>query len=408
MPSRAFSASRKQIASWSSDFGAAGPTSIRSAPGLRQAQQPSVDAMVVDDDVGRLETALTAHAHERRITWAGADDVDTRSIHGSCQSGTLTRVGCAQRLSYRTSSSSSVLLRIQCRGQPPAETVRDRSRDRSIERRTDAGAVERRDDGQQLERAIALGSAMAPSGSWHPPPSAVTSARSAASARPPPRRAIARSAARRPRRRRGSRWQQYPDRGPERTGRLESPPRCDRRSRAGGGRRRRAPGRRIRRRRACQARVHVAANGRERRAGKERRQLRDAPDAAGADGCAPSESCERVGARATGPCTAAGARARRADPRAAGRPRRSSPSGSTTGMSFALWTARSTSPRSSASSISLTNSRLLSSPGTRRVLRPIAGRRDDDDLGPGAGRAQAIATRRAPATARAGCRACRS
>ena len=53
------------------------------------------------------------------------------------------------------------------------------------------------------------------------------------------------------------------------------------------------------------------------------------------------------------------ARARRAGPRAAAPPRPREPSGSSDGMSFALWTARSTSPRRSASSISLTNRRFV-------------------------------------------------
>jgi hypothetical protein len=39
-------------------------------------------AMVVHHDLRRLETTLATHAHERRITGAGADDIDTRSIHG--------------------------------------------------------------------------------------------------------------------------------------------------------------------------------------------------------------------------------------------------------------------------------------------------------------------------------------
>ena len=52
------------------------------------------------------------------------------------------------------------------------------------------------------------------------------------------------------------------------------------------------------------------------------------------------------------------ARSRRADPRAAGPPATVRPSGSTADMSFALCTARSIAPPSSASSISLTKSRL--------------------------------------------------
>ena len=43
--------------------------------GPRAAQQPRMDAMVVDDHVGGLEVALAADADERRIPGSGADDV---------------------------------------------------------------------------------------------------------------------------------------------------------------------------------------------------------------------------------------------------------------------------------------------------------------------------------------------
>ena len=120
-PSRAFSASRKQIASWSSGFGAAGPTSIRSAPGCASAAA-GVHAMVVDDDVRRLEAPLAAHAHERRITGAGADDVDARSIHGS--SVVVRRSGSrclAPNVRIELVEQSPRPVRVQRVGEPLAE-----------------------------------------------------------------------------------------------------------------------------------------------------------------------------------------------------------------------------------------------------------------------------------------------
>jgi hypothetical protein len=42
---------------------------------LGTAEEPRVDPMVIDDDVGGLQIALAANAHERRIARARADDV---------------------------------------------------------------------------------------------------------------------------------------------------------------------------------------------------------------------------------------------------------------------------------------------------------------------------------------------
>ncbi len=78
--------------------------------GLREAQQPSVDAMVVDDDVRCLKTALPADADERRIAGAGTDDVDTRSIH-SCPA-------LASRLRPDRLQQLASALCIQCGGEP--------------------------------------------------------------------------------------------------------------------------------------------------------------------------------------------------------------------------------------------------------------------------------------------------
>ena len=107
----------------------------------------------------------------------------------------------------------------------------------------------------------------------------------------------------------------------------------------------------------AQARIDVAANRCERGLREDGGKLRDAPHAARADprhlAHASKRGVEVLDARAV-----AAARARRADLRAAAPPRLSSSSGSTADMSFALCTAMSTSRARSASSISLTNSRL--------------------------------------------------
>ena len=68
----------------------------------------------------------------------------------------------------------------------------------------------------------------------------------------------------------------------------------------------------------------------------------------------------------------------------------SSPSGRLAGMSFALWTARSMSPLSRASSISFTKSRLVPDSDSGAALEPIAARLDDDDLDARACRLQAV------------------
>ena len=121
--------------------------------------------MVVDDDVGGLQTALAAHADERRITGAGADDVDTRSVHGHLhlQSSTLASA-LVQRVAAPSASSARRADRAELRirgGRAPIAA-------------TDSRPVERRDD-RRASRAFAiLSTAMAPSGSWQPPPSAAT------------------------------------------------------------------------------------------------------------------------------------------------------------------------------------------------------------------------------------------
>ena len=96
----------------------------------------------------------------------------------------------------------------------------------------------------------------------------------------------------------------------------------------------------------AQPRVEIAADRLEPGAGKQRVELRDAPDAAGPD----SRRAAR-GARLTvvnTRCRAArsAGRPRRADPHGAAPRRASSPAGSTAGRSLLLCTARSISPAS--------------------------------------------------------------
>ena len=140
-------------------------------------------------------------------------------------------------------------------------------------------------------------------------------------------------------------------------------------------------------------RVHVAADGSER--GSWQREAPVAPRAARCP-CRCSRPVQTAPTRPTRRRDPRGkggdveARSRPADLPAAGTPPRASPSGSSTGRSFALCTARSASPRRSASSSSLTNWRLLSSPATGACCESIAGRRDDDDLGARAGRAKPV------------------
>ena len=120
---------------------------------LREAQQAAVHAMVEDDDVGRLEATLAAHAHERGVTGAGTDDVDTRSIHGS----TLDAVALSRaNVPYRLSSSRSPRpVRVERVGESPAEPPGSAAGP-LIDCRDGADPIERRDDGHQVEHAVVL------------------------------------------------------------------------------------------------------------------------------------------------------------------------------------------------------------------------------------------------------------
>ena len=108
----------------------------------------------------------------------------------------------------------------------------------------------------------------------------------------------------------------------------------------------------------AQPRIEIAADRQERGAREQPRELRDAPDAARADARRAARALGRRPRASDAASAAPAARPRRADPRAAARRRSRARPGSTAGMSLLLWTARSISPASSASSISFTNSRL--------------------------------------------------
>ena len=288
--------------------------------------------MVEHDDVRRLEAPLTAYAHERRITGAGADDVDTRSIHGSCR----TRDSFESRACFaparpfgiepNSSSNSPRALRVERLGEPPAELRRDR---RGPTHRTahDADPIERRDDGQHLERRRRA--------RWRWRRAAADTRRRA------PRRALVRPRAPVPPARRAARQR--------RPGRLVVEADLSGNNTLTGGRNAlidRNRGAEMRspnpsRRRPAQASTSASnppASSLARRVstlprmganvapGEERRQLRHPPHAARADGRAPSASRAsgvghgRPGSRAVGE-----ARSRPGHLPAAGRRRRSAP-----------------------------------------------------------------------------------
>ncbi len=65
---------------------------LRVRPG--GTQQPRVDAVIVDDDVGRFEVALAANGDQRRIAGARSDDVDAGLFHWNdlrCSFGSRSR-----------------------------------------------------------------------------------------------------------------------------------------------------------------------------------------------------------------------------------------------------------------------------------------------------------------------------
>ncbi len=74
--------------------------------GLRQAQQASMHAMVVNHDIRRLQKPAPAHGDERRVAGAGADDEYARLFHGYFRSSTELS---ARRIVSRMSRAPSLI-----------------------------------------------------------------------------------------------------------------------------------------------------------------------------------------------------------------------------------------------------------------------------------------------------------
>ena len=365
-------------------------------------------AMVEHDDVRRLEAALAAYAHERRVTGSGTNDVDTRSIHGSCRSDADQSRRCRARerpLSNFVEQVAAPRPR-PARRRAAGRVRRDRLRDHSSNaaRRESHQATRRRPAGGAFHRArwrrrrAAIDTRrLAPRRALVRPPAPVPPARSCSPQRRPGRLVVKANLSGNNTLTRGRNALIDWNRG--RDSMAEAQP-----SEAGAGEHERAesPGIEL-----GQAGIDVAANGRERRPGEERCELRHPPHAAGSRWWRPVQPCEGVGQ---------GRRGREASgstipSRASSRGRQAatvSPSGNSTGRSFALWTATSASPRRSASSSSFTNWRLLSSPGTDACCdrSPVVVMTMNLGLVPRPRAADR--RRRAPATARAGFRAWRS
>ena len=136
--------------------------------GASEPQQARRNAVVVDHDVGAFEIAPAAHADQRRVAGAGADDVHARLVHDVEQS-------CPGSVSRRSGRA-----RAWCRSPWPPRATR-RCRELRPRRHDVRRATPRRLERRARRAAI---SANTPSGSWHPPPSATTTACSAASADP--------------------------------------------------------------------------------------------------------------------------------------------------------------------------------------------------------------------------------
>ena len=229
---------------------------------------------------------------------------------------------CSHRL-HLVEQLPRALCRERC-GQTPAEIRRDRTTDRSSSAARSAcrRATRRRPAARAFPRVR-----------WRWRRAAADTRRRArrrAPVRPrapgrPPRRESRGARPGPPRRPSESQWQRYPDPGLERTVRLESGPRCGRRTPAGGGPRRPAPARRTRPRpawraacRRCPESVRTSPRRGEAPVAPTRRTL-PVPMIAPS-----SEPGERVG-HASGDRAGGEARARRVHLLSAGTPRRPVP-----------------------------------------------------------------------------------
>ncbi len=325
------------MASWSSGRGAAAPTSIRSASRRAAPQQPGMDLVVVDDHVRRFQAPQAADGDRAGIARARR----RRCRRKACSCTRLTRVPRYWR---------------RCRGRRGCPSPRRRRAPRRAADRAPPGRPpprrrrHGRPAGHRARRPRRASAALSPR--------AARSHRAAAGSRRRARtttRALGRQRRRRCRvvppppaprasahRRRADLNRDDPlarrrhahldgQRDEMRSAEPEAP-------QAG----RRQDERVVARRRpACAAACRRCPGSATNVApGRSGRQLRDAADAAGADRapCAeprPAPPRNRIAGAAPA------APARRADPRAAATAAISRPSGSTAGMSFALWTATS-------------------------------------------------------------------
>ena len=375
--------------------------------------------MVVQHHVGCRETLQAAHGDEAGIARARANQVDdalhrfteVQSTVDSRQSidvssghvapcRHLSTVDC--RLST-VAAAASISSAPRARARPPPAIRAPRRR--SARPRRSARTARLPSGAATIATSSSVssssGDASAPIGVWQPPPRAVTSARSAVSAtaasavvdrrhrascvvvfRPNLHRYDTLSG----RRHAGGCGQGHRD------PRREAQP-----SQSRGGENERIVLALVE---LAKPRVEVAANRQEASVRKQPRQLRDAPHAARADrGRRPQSAIvtavvDIVESGSPDPALAGSG----APPRRAGLPAATTaaivrPSGSTTGMSLLLWTARSISPRRRASSSSLTKRRFppASESGascrrspevlivTSRHVRPVASRNPGGD-----------------------------
>ena len=153
--------------------GAAAPTSMRSASGGRCRSSRASNAVVVDDDIRRLQAARPAHADQRRIARAGADDVERMAVSVTPFDGPSTLPDRVEDARPRRRAASRSATR---RPSATGSSAGPRPRARSTRGRPAS------DDRVQRRARSPSCTASPPSGSWQPPPSAATSARSASSA----------------------------------------------------------------------------------------------------------------------------------------------------------------------------------------------------------------------------------
>ena len=170
-----------------------------------------------------------------------------------------------------------------------------------------------------------------------------------------------------------------------------------------------------------QPRVEVAADRREPRPGKQPRELRDAPDAARADRRRAAQQRDEIVERVDGPakltlvdvvaaCSRTGSTTASRGSSRGSTPPIARPSGSTRRHVLAAVHGEIDLAAQQRVFDFLDEQPLAADLGQRRILQAIARRLDHDDAGTAGRRAAAMrrGDARSPATARAGCRACRA